>query len=244
MGWRFNGRNFCELVDFELIQALKSSKLWQVDHIGGPLNITERINHGLDLAGAEWVMWLLLILSVMTVACIVERWFFLLARRLDMDSMWSQLAELMDGDSSDAVASKLSEARSMEEVVALSVIQKKGESTAALEDIAQATVESQKLQYGRRLRFLATVASNAPFIGLLGTVVGIVEAFARLAEAVPGQSRSAMIMGSISEALAATAIGLLVAIPAAAAFNWFQGKVDDCEARAHILTRRIIARLR
>ena len=106
-----------------LIYTLKSPKLDQVDHIGGPLNITERINHGLDLAGAEWVMWLLLILSVMTVACIVERWFFLLARRLDMDTMWAQLADLMESDSTDAVSSKLNEARSMEEVVALSPVQ-------------------------------------------------------------------------------------------------------------------------
>jgi biopolymer transport protein ExbB/TolQ len=51
-------------------------------------------------------------------------------------------------------------------------------------------------------------------------------------------------MGSISEALAATAIGLLVAIPAAASYNWLQGKVDECEARSLILTRRVVARLR
>jgi biopolymer transport protein ExbB/TolQ len=105
-------------------------------------------------------------------------------------------------------------------------------------------VTAEKLKYSRGLRFLATITSNAPFIGLLGTVVGIVQAFAKLAEVAPGAGRSSFIMGSISEALAATAIGLLVAIPAAAAYNWFQGKVDDCESRSLILSRRLIAKLR
>jgi biopolymer transport protein ExbB/TolQ len=208
------------------------------------MSITDRINHGLDLVGAEWVMWLLIAMSIMTVACIIERWRFLVVRRVDMESTWKFLLQKLDSQDKDAIASRLSGANAMEEVVALSVLQERGQSVEALEDIAQAAVETEKLKYNKRLGFLATTASNAPFIGLLGTVVGIVEAFGQLADAAPGQSRSTLIMGSISEALAATAIGLLVAIPAAAAYNWLQGKVDECEARSLILTRRVVARLR
>jgi biopolymer transport protein ExbB/TolQ len=208
------------------------------------MSITDRINHGLDLVGAEWVMWLLIAMSIMTVACIIERWRFLVVRRVDMENTWKFLLQKIDSQDKDAIASRLAGANAMEEVVALSVLQERGQSIEALEDIAQAAVETEKLKYNKRLGFLATTASNAPFIGLLGTVVGIVEAFGQLADAAPGQSRSTLIMGSISEALAATAIGLLVAIPAAAAYNWLQGKVDECEARSHILTRRVVARLR
>ncbi len=208
------------------------------------MSITDRINHGLDIVGAEWVMWLLLIMSVMTVACIIERWRFLLTRQVDMDKTWEFLAKSLEGQDSAQISSRLSEANAMEEVVALKVLQERGKSVEALEDIAEAAVEMEKLKYNKRLGFLATTASNAPFIGLLGTVVGIVEAFAKLADAAPGQSRSTLIMGSISEALAATAIGLLVAIPAAAAYNWLQGKVDECEARSLILTKQVVARLR
>ena len=208
------------------------------------MNITERINNGLDWAGAEWVMWLLLLLSVLTLACVLERWMFMLSRKLELESTWSKLAGLLDSADQTQISTQLEKARSMEEVVGLSVLQERDRSAAALEDVAQAAVTAEKLKYSRGLRFLATVTSNAPFIGLLGTVVGIVQAFAKLAEVAPGAGRSSFIMGSISEALAATAIGLLVAIPAAAAYNWFQGKVDDCESRSLILSRRLIAKLR
>jgi len=208
------------------------------------MNITDRINHGLDVLGAEWVMWLLLLLSVLSVACIVERWLFLRKRKIDLASMWQTIQAHLDANDPDKITADLKNAQSMEEVVSLSLLQERSQSAEALQDHAQAHIDAERLRYNRRLSFLATTASNAPFIGLLGTVVGIVQAFGDLTEAVPGQNRSVLIMGSLSEALAATAIGLIVAIPAAAAYNWFQGQVDDCETRAQILTRRIIARLR
>jgi biopolymer transport protein ExbB len=206
------------------------------------MGITERINRGLDLVGAEWVMWLLVVLSILSLACIMERWLFLMKRRVDLDEAWKSISARMDANSTERNDSGA--CQSMEEVAAQSVLAEGGRSPEALEDVALAAIESEKLKYNRRLSFLATTASNAPFIGLLGTVVGIVEAFAKLTEVAPGQSRSSLIMGSLSEALAATAIGLLVAIPAAAAYNWLQGRVDDCVSRSEILTRRIIARLR
>lgn len=206
------------------------------------MGITERINRGLDLAGAEWVMWLLVVLSILSLACIMERWLFLMKRQVDLEEAWKSISARMDGDSTERNDSGA--IQSMEEVAAQSVLAEGGRSPEALEDVALAAIESEKLKYNRRLSFLATTASNAPFIGLLGTVVGIVEAFAKLTEVSPGQSRSSLIMGSLSEALAATAIGLLVAIPAGVAYNWLQGRVDDCVSRSEILTRRIIARLR
>lgn len=208
------------------------------------MNITDRINHGLDVLGAEWVMWLLLLLSVLSIACIIERWLFLRKRQVDVGAVWKAIQAHLDNSDPEKINAELEKAQSMEEVVAFTLLQERSQAAEALQDHAQASIDAERLKYNRRLSFLATTASNAPFIGLLGTVVGIVQAFGDLTSAVPGQNRSALIMGSLSEALAATAIGLLVAIPAAAAYNWFQGQVDDCETRAQILTRRIIARLR
>ena len=178
------------------------------------MNLTERINHGFDVLGAEWIMWLLLILSALSLACIVERWLFLRKRQVDLESAWSDLEKRFDGDDKGASTEPV---LSMEKRVAMSLLAERDRPTAALEDIARASVETEKLEYNRRLGFLATVGSNAPFIGLLGTVVGIVEAFARLADAAPGANRSQLIVGSLAEALAATAVGLVVAIPAVAA---------------------------
>jgi biopolymer transport protein ExbB len=94
----------------------------------------------------------------------------------------------------------------------------------------------------RRLGFLGTLGSNAPFVGLLGTVIGIVQAFEQLQVAgAANGSGGAMngVMGAIAEALVATAIGLVVAIPAVAAFNAFQrrikGILGNAEALRHVV---------
>ncbi len=77
----------------------------------------------------------------------------------------------------------------------------------------------------RGLVGLATISSAAPFIGLFGTVIGIINAFRSMAES--GQGGLGAVSAGISEALVTTAAGLLVAIPAAMAFNYFNGRVDE-----------------
>jgi biopolymer transport protein ExbB len=103
----------------------------------------------------------------------------------------------------------------------------------------------QRLKLEKRLAFLGTLGNNAPFIGLLGTVIGIVAAFDELSKvkmaAASGATQLApeAVMGRISEALVATAIGILIAIPAVAAYNAFQrvvrGTVANTEALGHML---------
>jgi biopolymer transport protein ExbB/biopolymer transport protein TolQ len=90
----------------------------------------------------------------------------------------------------------------------------------SLERQAQREVQSLK----RGLSVLATVASTAPFVGLLGTTMGIVNAFQEMASA--GSGGLATISSGIAEALITTAFGLLVAIPAVMAYNFLSGWVD------------------
>jgi biopolymer transport protein TolQ len=85
-----------------------------------------------------------------------------------------------------------------------------------------AAKETQRLERG--LSFLATTGSSAPFIGLFGTVIGIIQAFQGIAEA--GSASLAVVAPGIAEALIATAIGLLAAIPATIFYNLFVGRVD------------------
>ncbi len=91
----------------------------------------------------------------------------------------------------------------------------------ALERQAQREVQSLK----RGLGLLATVGSTAPFVGLLGTVMGIVNSFQSMAAT--GSGGLGTVSGGIAEALITTAFGLLVAIPAVMAYNFLQGWVDD-----------------
>jgi biopolymer transport protein ExbB/biopolymer transport protein TolQ len=90
----------------------------------------------------------------------------------------------------------------------------------ALERQAQREVQSLK----RGLNLLATVGSTAPFVGLLGTVMGIVNAFQQMA--LTGSGGLGTVSAGIAEALVTTAFGLLVAIPAVMLYNFLQGWVD------------------
>ena len=92
--------------------------------------------------------------------------------------------------------------------------------------------------------FLGTVGNNAPFVGLLGTVIGVIESFHQLGSA--GQNHEAMgnVMSGISEALVATAVGLLVALPAVVGYNLAQKKVSEIEANVSIITKQMLALLK
>jgi biopolymer transport protein TolQ len=84
---------------------------------------------------------------------------------------------------------------------------------------------SEATQLESMIPFLATVGSAAPFIGLFGTVVGIINAFKSIAAA--GSGGMAVVSGGIAEALVSTALGIFVAIPAVVAFNHFTGKIEN-----------------
>ena len=89
------------------------------------------------------------------------------------------------------------------------------------------TRETEELEF--RLNFLATVGSTSPYIGLFGTVWGIMTSFHQLASV--NQATIAMVAPGISEALIATAMGLFAAIPAVIGFNRFSNQVDRLEVR-------------
>jgi biopolymer transport protein ExbB len=99
----------------------------------------------------------------------------------------------------------------------------------------------QRLRAEKNLAYLGTLGNNAPFIGLLGTVVGIIGAFHQL-DASGGQLTSGL-MAEIGEALVATAVGLLVALPAVAAFNTFQRAIAVRLSQGDALGRQLVAHL-
>jgi len=120
--------------------------------------------------------------------------------------------------------------------------QLKGANYPAPHHIMAAAVEGAKaherLRLERHLAFLATLGSNGPFIGLFGTVLGIIKAFHDLAAGGAGGAGASTVMAGISEALVATAVGLMVAIPAVVAFNYFNRRIrvrmTELEWMAHL----------
>jgi biopolymer transport protein ExbB len=112
----------------------------------------------------------------------------------------------------------------------------------SVEDLLTGAMAREKTFYERRLSILATLASNSPYIGLFGTVLGIVRAFKDLSKDMAAASTG--VMAGIAEALVATAIGLLVAIPAVVAYNVFKGMVKDAVTNTESLSRILLAELK
>lgn len=101
-------------------------------------------------------------------------------------------------------------------------------------------IKEEKMKLEKGLAVLATLGANAPFIGLFGTVLGIIRSFAYLG----AQSGTATVMSGISQALFATAFGLFVAIPAVIAFNIFTKLIKDLVTKVEALRDFYISELR
>lgn len=202
------------------------------------MRITERLL-SFTLLGSEWVLWLLIVLSVVSVAVMVERAISLAARPLELDGLSRRLLDMLGRCDYDAARRALGEPRSPEVRVGLAGIEELSRGRqAALEAMASAR-SRERLLMEKNLGILGTLGNNAPFIGLFGTVLGIIKAFADLAKHQGGGA--AVVMAGISEALVATAVGLLVAIPAVVAFNVFQAKVRKAIGRVDAVAHLILS---
>jgi biopolymer transport protein ExbB len=186
------------------------------------------------------VLWLLLALSVLSVAVMVERGLTLRAGMPDFEAVAQKLlSRIAKGDLAGA-REAIGAPRSPEARVGLVGLEELARGReAALEAMASAKAR-ERLAMERNLGVLGTLGNNAPFIGLFGTVLGIIKAFADLAKS-QGQGGVAVVMAGISEALVATAVGLLVAIPAVVAYNIFQGRVRRIMGRVDAVAHLILS---
>jgi biopolymer transport protein ExbB len=178
----------------------------------------------LTLHGAGWVLWLLVGLSVASVAIMLERLWFLKRHHADQATL----------------------ARDMRTVLAHADEDGSGLEKAPCADKLEAALNGAKarerMRLERNLAFLATLGSNAPFIGLFGTVLGIIKAFHDLSHSQGGGP--SVVMAGISEALVATAVGLMVAIPAVVAFNYFNRRVRAAMAQVEWLAHLALAEVK
>jgi biopolymer transport protein ExbB len=202
------------------------------------MRLTERIL-SFTLLGSEWVLWLLIGLSVLSVAVMVERAFFLSAGKLDFEALGKDLLRfLRDGDVVGARRA-LAGIRGPESMVAAAGLDQLGRGSEAVSEAMASTKSRLRLDLERNLGVLGTLGNNAPFIGLFGTVLGIIKAFADLSRNQAGGAGA--VMSGISEALVATAVGLMVAIPAVIAFNFFQGRVRRVLGRVDAVAHLILS---
>lgn len=211
----------------------------------------ERVQTAMVGLGATWVLILMLVLSVISLAIMLERAWLYWSLRDDVPSLMRDLGRLLRSGDLEGARRRLEASPGAEAAVVIAgIVEAKMGAESAEEAMAGASA-LQRLKLEKRLTFLGTVGNNAPFIGLLGTVIGIVGAFDELGKAksatLTGAAQVApeAVMSNIAEALVATAVGLLVAIPAVAAFNLFQRVVkttlSNTEALSHVLLAHLKA---
>ena len=198
----------------------------------------------LTLVGAEWVLWLLLLLSVVSIALIAERIVYFYIRRVDADSLGEQLEKLLQAGDIRGAWDLVKDSDAIEhEVIAAGLPALRRGATACGEAMLGAKARLRPV-VDARLSILATIGSNAPFVGLLGTVLGIVKAAHDLSGGGSGQGDPGAVMAGVFEALVATAVGLMVAIPAVVAYNLFQRRVRTTMANVDSLAHTVLANIR
>jgi biopolymer transport protein ExbB/TolQ len=196
---------------------------------------------GFAMMGATWIMWLLVGLSVGGLAVALERAIYLLRTSDNLRRLKQEVLAYLRGGDIAAARDRLALSRSPEADVVAAGLQD-DEGTASAEERMGGAAQIAKLRMEKRLAFLGTLGSNAPFIGLLGTVIGIIRAFAELNES--AGKVTAGLMAEVGEALVATAIGIMVALPAIAFFNFFQRIIKGRLGRADAFGKEVLAVLK
>jgi biopolymer transport protein ExbB len=197
---------------------------------------------GFAMMGATWIMWVLIGLSIGGIAVALERAIYLLRTSENVRKLKAHiLGRLRVGDLEGARA-RLQQSPSHVAGIIAAGLADPDDGTASAEERMSGAMQLAKLRMERRLAFLGTLGSNAPFIGLLGTVIGIIRAFHELNEA--AGKVTAGLMSEVGEALVATAIGILVALPAIAFFNAFQRIIKARLARAEAFGKEVLAFLK
>ncbi len=207
------------------------------DH-GGFNIVNELLN--MTLLGTEWILWLLIILSVVSVAIGIERlWYFSRQKGLDKETIEQIYRALKARDFKTVAEICQKHPSSLEASITLEGIEHRDNGLSSMQEAMSAFLLRKRKYLDRGLVVLSTLGNNAPFIGLFGTVLGIIKAFHDLGSNPAGGAT--VVMAGISEALVATAVGLLVAIPAVIAFNYFQRQIKVLTTDAQAMVNTLAA---
>lgn len=191
------------------------------------------------LLGATWVLYLLFALSIASFAAMFERWLFFRKNGRGSDELRRKLRLAIGSGDHDGIREALEKNESVEAIVLRQALPFRRGGSEAFSDAVASALGSEKQKLDRSVTLLGTIGNNAPFVGLFGTVLGVIEAFAYLG--VGDGSGMGNVMNGISEALVATAVGIFVAIPAVVGFNVAQKKAGDLENEVHTLAKLLTA---
>lgn len=206
------------------------------------MNLTKEFLNFALASGTQWVIYLLILCSIVNFAIIIDRILFFQKIHGDFAEFIKILSDrLNSGEPVEQTSAWCSGQKMLEANVASVGLEKSRSNLRAAEESMNATMIAAKVNLEKGTVILATLGSNTPFIGLLGTIIGIIEAFHALSTAT--NLGSEVIMSSISEALVATALGIFVAIPAVVSYNFFNRAIKKKIANSDATSRIIMTYL-
>ncbi len=204
---------------------------------------------------ADWIVKAVMIglalASLWSWAVAMDKW--LQIRKLEAGARLVEVA-LAEGRGIDAIEESARPGDAMARVVAVGMAEARlarripnqtevglGRVIERMDRVMQAATAREMARAERGLAILATIGTSAPFVGLFGTVWGIMNAFRGIAQS--RDTNLAVVAPGIAEALFATALGLLAAIPAVIFYNWLAGSLDRFATRLDALSDDVIARV-
>jgi biopolymer transport protein ExbB/TolQ len=194
----------------------------------------------ISLLGATWVLYLLLFLSVVSIGAAFERLLFFRRNKSAGSALDESLRTALRKNDYAAADRALAASPSLEARILREALEWKSGGPHAVQDALESALGRARGDLDRGATLLGTLGNNAPFVGLFGTIIGVIEAFSHLGNSAQGAGM-AKVMGGIAEALIATGVGIFVAIPAVVAYNVFQKKAGEIEAHAQSLARLFTA---
>jgi biopolymer transport protein ExbB/biopolymer transport protein TolQ len=195
----------------------------------------------LALLGSAWVLYLLLILSVISIATMVERWIYFARRSGDLEELRGKLITHLDETNLEDLDKLLTADRSLQARIVREAFNWLHGGPDAMADAVDAELSRVRAELEKGTNLLGTLGNNAPFIGLFGTVLGVIISFHSLGQSGGNVGAMGGVMGGIAEALVATGVGLFVALPAVVAYNIIQKRIGSIEADAGALVKLLSA---
>jgi len=193
-------------------------------------------------ANAWPIISLLLCCSIFSGAVILERWFTLRRFDFDRDALLERLRRLLAENKRESAVTHCESLRRPIGRILSYVLQPSVQDRTAgrdhLDRVSSRLIRTETASMNHYLVVLGTIGSIAPFVGLFGTVVGIIHAFRAIAENAGGGP--GVVANGIAEALITTALGLFVAIPAIVAYNAFGRKVERISEDMELCAQEIL----
>ena len=192
----------------------------------------------LQMFRESFTLVIMLFLSVLSITFAIERWWYFRKASGKADDVLSAVRKQLEAGKPDQAAAWCQKNPSaIAQVVGYGLLHA-GRSRKDLEELMLSKLKEERMKFDNFLSILGTLGNISPFIGLFGTVVGIIHAFKALASS--GTGGPSVVAAGIAEALVSTAAGLIVAIPAAVLYNYFMGRLKKQTVEMEVASARLI----